>query len=105
MQLRYGMSKGGGHFRMNIATLVSDASAFQDVVIHVDLKCALVIDQGHKACQVARIKLARVSGNRCGQVQRTKNRYAVMVDVLTSFGVSHVAAGGSRQIHDDRPRM
>src|SRR6476646_5634043 len=105
MQLRHGMSESRSHFRVNIATLVSDASTLEDVVIHIDLQSALVVDQGHKTGQIARIKLAGVSGNGRGQVQRTENRYAIMLYILTSFGVSNVAAGGSRQIHDDRTRM
>src|SRR5690348_3155499 len=99
------MSKGRGHFRVNIAALVSDARPFQYVVIHVDLESALVVDQGHKTCQVARIKLAGMSWDRRRQIQWSKNRYAVMLHVLTSFCVSHVAAGGSREVYNHGSRM
>src|SRR5882724_12807710 len=96
--LRYRMSQGRCYFRVDIAALISDASAFQDVVIHVDFQSALVIDKGHKAGEVARVELAGVSGNRGGQVQRAKDNDAVVIHVFTGFGESHVAAGRSGKV-------
>src|SRR5260221_12501615 len=98
------MSQGSSDFGMDIATLVSHASPFQNVIIHIDFKSAFVIDQAQKAGQVAGVKLAGVSGNGSGQIQRTKNRYAVAVDVFAGLGERDVAAGGSSEIDDHRSR-
>src|SRR5215470_1596195 len=73
-----GLSQRGGDFRMNVAALIGNARALENLVGHIDLQVALIHNQAKKCCQVARIELAGMSCNGCRQVQRSHDDHTLV---------------------------